>query len=163
LSYVAKTAGGADPAATQRYDKMAKAGATEQHAAKETRLEQIRRLFTQYNLAPEDVFKQNRGGREIVTIVRSGIDKIQARAGITLTYRIEALDLVAGIAALRCVATLGDRTVETFGTATPKNNTNPHTLEMAEKRARARAVLMLAGFYEQGVFGEGENLNEDGN
>ena len=77
-------------------------------------------------------------------------------------YHVEALDLKENIAAVRAVGFLGDRKVETFGTATPKNNTNAHVLEMAEKRARARAVLMLAGFYAQGIFGEGENIQDDG-
>ena len=129
--------------------------------SKESRIEQTRRLFQQYGLVEEDVFKQSRGGRSIVTITRTGIDKIQAAAGIQVTYQVECLDLAAGIAAIRAIATLGDRLIETFGTATPKNNTNSHVLEMAEKRARARAVLMLAGFYEAGIFGEGENLQDD--
>jgi hypothetical protein len=129
--------------------------------SKETRLDQIRRLFAQYDLAPEDVFKQNRSGKEIVTITRSGIDKIQARSGIKVRYTIEALDLVAGIAALRATAQMGERIIETFGTATPKNNQNGHILEMAEKRARARAVLMLAGFYEVGAFSDSENLEDE--
>lgn len=126
---------------------------------KESKIELTRRLFTEYNLVEEDVFKQQRGGRSIVTITRTGIDKIQAKAGITVTYRLEALDLIGKIAAVRAIATReGFPAVETFGTATPHNNTNAHVLEMAEKRARARAVLMLAGFYAEGFFGEGENL-----
>jgi hypothetical protein len=32
---------------------------------------------------------------------------------------------------------------------------------MAEKRAKSRAVLMLTGFYEQGVFGQDEMLAEE--
>ena len=130
---------------------------------KESKIEQTRRLFNEYGLVEEDVFKQQRGGRSIVTITRTGIDKIQAKAGITITYRVEYLDLADGMAAIRATGTReGFPPVETFGTATPKNNTNAHVLEMAEKRARARAVLMLAGFYAQGIFGEGENIQEDG-
>ena len=32
---------------------------------------------------------------------------------------------------------------------------------MAEKRAKSRAVLMLTGFYEQGVFGQDEMMSEE--
>ena len=130
---------------------------------KESKIEQTRRLFTEYGLVEEDVFSRQLGGRKIVTITRTGIDKIQAKAGITIRYQVEALDLPAKIAAVRAYASReGLPPVETFGTATPANNTNAHVLEMAEKRARARAVLMLAGFYAQGIFGEGENIHEDG-
>lgn len=129
---------------------------------KESKIEQTRRLFSEYGLVEEDVFSRQLGGRKIVTITRTGIDKIQAKASIYISYHVEALDLKENIAAVRAVGFLGDRKVETFGTATPKNNTNAHVLEMAEKRARARAVLMLAGFYAQGIFGEGENIQDDG-
>lgn len=130
---------------------------------KESKIEQTRRLFTEYGLVEEDVFSRQLGGRKIVTITRTGIDKIQAKAGITIRYQVEALDLPGKIAAVRAYASReGFPTVETFGTATPHNNTNSHVLEMAEKRARARAVLMLAGFYAHGIFGEGENIQEDG-
>ena len=130
---------------------------------KESKIELTRRLFTEYGLVEEDVFSRQLGGRKIVTITRTGIDKIQAKAGITITYRVEYLDLADSMAAIRATGTReGFPPVETFGTATPKNNTNAHVLEMAEKRARARAVLILAGFYAQGIFGEGENIQEDG-
>ena len=126
----------------------------------EKKIDQLRRLFKQYDLQEEDVFKQNRGGKNIVIITRTGIDKIQAKAGIDVTYHIAEIDLKSSCVGIKAIATLGDRTIETFGSATPKNCTNQHFLEMAEKRARARAVLMLAGFYESGVFGEGENLDD---
>lgn len=130
---------------------------------KESKIELTRRLFTEYGLVEEDVFSRQLGGRKIVTITRTGIDKIQAKAGITITYRVEYLDLADSMAAIRATGTReGFPPVETFGTATPKNNSNAHVLEMAEKRARARAVLMLAGFYAQGIFGEGENIQDDG-
>ena len=130
---------------------------------KESKIEQTRRLFTEYGLVEEDVFKQQRGGRSIVTITRTGIDKIQAKAGISISYQVEALDLPNKIAAVRAYGSReGLPSVQTFGTATPENNSNAHVLEMAEKRARARAVLMLAGFYAQGIFGEGENIQDDG-
>ena len=42
-------------------------------------------------------------------------------------------------------------------TKTPKNNKNAYPVAMAEKRAMSRIVLKLAGFYENGFFGEDES------
>lgn len=127
----------------------------------ETKIGQLRRLFEKYGLVQEDVFKQERGGKPIVIITRTGIDKIQAAAGITIRYEVAWIDLNTSTVGIKAIGQMDGRIIETFGSATPKNCTNQHFLEMAEKRARARAVLMLAGFYESGVFGEGENLNDE--
>ena len=58
-------------------------------------------------------------------------------------------------------------TVESFGTAnhyncsvktTRNGKTLPHyPVETAEKRAKARAVLQITGFYSEGVFSEDES------
>ncbi len=128
----------------------------------ETKIDQLRRLFTKYGLVEEDVFKQSRGGKQIVIITRTGIDKIQASANIAIRYEIAWIDLNTSTVGIKAIGSMDGRVIETFGSATPKNCTNLHHLEMAEKRARARAVLMLAGFYEEGVFGEGENLDDGG-
>jgi len=52
---------------------------------------------------------------------------------------------------------MGDKIIETYGEATPKNNKNSYTVAMAEKRAMSRIVLKLSGFYENGFFGEDES------
>ena len=60
---------------------------------KETKLELLRRLFKENNLAEEDVFKMRMGGKEIPIITRTGIDKIVAKNNIHLDYVIENLAL----------------------------------------------------------------------
>ena len=52
---------------------------------------------------------------------------------------------------------MGDKSIETYGEASPKNNRNAYPVAMAEKRAMSRIVLKLAGFYELGFFGEDES------
>ena len=52
---------------------------------------------------------------------------------------------------------MGDKIIETFGECTPKINSNAYPVAMAEKRAKSRIVLMLAGFYEQGFIGQDES------
>lgn len=128
----------------------------------ETRIETFRRLFIQYDLNKEDVFKQTRNGRDIITITRTGIDKIQAAEKVSVFYKVVQIDLIAGAVGIRATAHHPNGTsVVTFGSATKENCANKHYLEMAEKRARARAVLMIAGFYAHGVFGEDENLDAE--
>jgi hypothetical protein len=70
---------------------------------------------------------------------------------------------------LRCVAQmvrgkdLGMTKVESFGESSKENTmglAGKFPVAMAEKRAKSRAVLMLTGFYEQGVFGQDEMTDE---
>ena len=123
-----------------------------------TNKEKLQSLYTDYNLSKEDVYKSPQGW---VIITRSGIDKIQAAAQITVDY--EVLQYEHGVhAAVKAIARNEKREIQTFGTAViggfPKGNTKTsYILEMAEKRAMSRAVLKLAGFYELGVFGEDES------
>ena len=126
---------------------------------KETKIDTMRRLFNENGLVESDVYMMEKGGKKIPIITRSGIEKIQAKNKIRITYKVELLDGV-GTCVLRAVATMKDQTLETFGSATKTNCTNAHYVEMAEKRARARAVLMLAGFYQEGCFSEDENLDD---
>jgi hypothetical protein len=62
---------------------------------------------------------------------------------------------------LRCVGEMSDgqKRVESFGESSKENTiglAGKFPVAMAEKRAKSRAVLMLTGFYEQGVFGQDE-------
>jgi hypothetical protein len=51
---------------------------------------------------------------------------------------------------------MDSKIIETYGEVSPQNNSNSYPIAMAEKRAKSRIVLMLAGLYECGVFGEDE-------
>lgn len=125
----------------------------------ETKAQTMRRLFNDNGLVEEDVFIMERKGKRIPIITRAGIDKIQAKRNIEITYEIELLDAPNNTCILRALGNMGDNHIQTFGSATPANNTNAHFVEMAEKRARARAVLMLAGFYQEGYHSEDENMD----
>lgn len=128
---------------------------------KETKLELLRRLFTENNLAQEDVFKMKMGGKEIPIITRTGIDKIVAKNNIELDYIIENLAPDNKTVVIRCIATMGQKKCVTFGESSPSNTKQAYPVAMAEKRAKSRAVLTLAGFYEQGVMSEDENDDFD--
>ena len=118
----------------------------------ETKQEILNRLFVENNLTDEDYFKH----KFFTIITRSGIDKIQASNSIEINYNLiyNSLDTKCDI--IKATARMGDKTIETFGEASPSNNQNSYPIAMAEKRAMSRACLKLAGFYENNVFGEME-------
>ena len=70
---------------------------------------------------------------------------------------------------LRCIAEMvkgkdiGVTRVESFGECSQENTmglAGKYPVAMAEKRAKSRAVLMMTGFYEQGVYGQDEMTEE---
>ena len=126
----------------------------------ETKKESLRRLFTENGLVAEDVYKDKRG---FVIITRTGIDKIISNRHITVTY--EPVVMERDWVVLRCFASMtkgkeiGQTQVESFGESSKENTmgmAGKFPVAMAEKRAKSRAVLMLTGFYEQGVYGQDE-------
>tara|TARA_R100000278_G_scaffold33166_1_gene30158 strand:+ start:19542 stop:19973 length:432 start_codon:yes stop_codon:yes gene_type:complete len=126
---------------------------------KETRKDALRRLFLDNNLVEEDVYKDKRG---FVIITRTGIDKIVSKQGITVAYDVIKLD--ADGVVIKAVATMKTknkdvRNMMSFGEAADANlmgGGKKFPVAMAEKRAMSRVVLKIAGFYEQGVFGQDE-------
>nr|BAR36743.1 hypothetical protein [uncultured Mediterranean phage uvMED] len=120
--------------------------------AKETKNETLKRLFIENNLVKEDVFKH----KFYTIITRQGVDKIMAANNIEIQYDIVNLSEDHTHCLIKALGKRGDKVIQTFGECTPKNNTNSYPVAMAEKRAKSRIVLMLAGFYEHGVFSEEE-------
>lgn len=130
---------------------------------KETRKEALRRLFEANGLVQEDVYKDKRG---FVIITRTGIDKIVSNRSIQLEY--EPIVMERDWVVLRCVAQMvkgkeiGMTKVESFGECSEENTmglAGKYPVAMAEKRAKSRAVLMLTGFYEQGIYGQDEMMD----
>ena len=123
----------------------------------ETKKDILNRLFVENNLTSEDVFSH----QHYKIITRAGIDKIQANVDIQIIY--DVIRCESNFAVVKAKAKMGDKQIETFGSALKganyqDGNTNTwYLMEMAEKRAMSRAVLKLAGFYELGVFGEDES------
>ena len=64
----------------------------------------------------------------------------------------ELLDVVEantkdGICSMKCIASINDRQVISYGECSPKNNKNAYPYAMAEKRAVDRCVLKLANLH----------------
>ncbi len=122
--------------------------------------EKLTELYKKYNLTKDDVFKH----QHYLIITRSGIDKIQAKAKILISY--EVINCEKHFCVVKAVGKtiqVNQPNIETFGSALKgegfkDGNCNTwYVMEMAEKRAMSRAVLKLTGFYELGVFGEDES------
>jgi len=124
-----------------------------------TRKEFMTKLVSNYGLIlEEDIWKMTRGGKTIAIINRAGIEKIQYASGITITY--EPLMLSEDLIMLRAFATKGDVTIQTMASAKQGENGNcksNYVLEVCEKRAKGRAVLMMEGAYMHGVHTEDES------
>ena len=128
---------------------------------KETKEETLKRLFLAHGLVKEDVYKDKRG---FVIITRTGIDKIVSSMNIQVAY--EPVTMTKEWVVLRATASLrtgsGEhdvRNMMSFGEASDDNlmgGAKKFPVAMAEKRAMSRVVLKIAGFYEQGVFGQDE-------
>jgi len=131
----------------------------------------LRELADRYNLTGKDFFKHPSQGFIIIT--RTGVEKIMAHDKITVTY--EVVPELTENQENCCIKAIAEKvdangevyTVESFGSAnhyncsikTTKNGrTLPHyPVETAEKRAKARAVLQITGFYSEGIFSEDES------
>mgnify|MGYP001221787306 CR=1 FL=1 len=119
-----------------------------------TKSEQLNTLYKKFGLVPEDYFKSTQGW---TIFLRHGIDKIQAKAKIKITYNpiVVERDFVV----IKGVGNYNDNTIETFGEADRNSNCRQtYPVAMAEKRAMSRVVLKLTGFYELNAFSvdEGE-------
>ena len=122
--------------------------------------EKLLDLYNKYELTKDDVYKH----QHYVIITRKGIEKIQAKENINITYDVIKCETnFAVFKANAYISTKPNTTIETFGSALKgasfkDGNCNTwYVAEMAEKRALSRAVLKLTGFYELGVFGEDES------
>ena len=132
---------------------------------KETKKETLRRLFKENNLVEEDVYKDKRG---FVIITRTGIDKIVSNLNIQVAYEPVAMTkewvVIRATASMRTGSGEQDvRNMMSFGEASDDNlmgGAKKFPVAMAEKRAMSRVVLKIAGFYEQGVFGQDEIVDD---
>jgi hypothetical protein len=132
---------------------------------KETKEETLKRLFLENGLVKEDVYKDKRG---FVIITRTGIDKIVSKQNIQVAYEVIKLDkdmvVIKAMASMKTGNRETDvRNMMSFGEASDNNlmgGGKKFPVAMAEKRAMSRVVLKIAGFYEQGVFGQDEIVDE---
>ena len=117
-----------------------------------TKKELLNKVYADYELTTEDVFQHNQGW---VIFTRSGIEKIQAKDSIHVSYDVVRMDPDFAVikASTDKVETFGSAKHGPFATGTTKSW---YIAEMAEKRALSRAILKHTGMYQHGAFGEDE-------
>lgn len=130
-----------------------------------TKDELLKELFVKYNLFydkndPESKDNDVYIHKHYKTITRSGIEKIEKAAGITIDYQF-----VGGgpeWAAIKAVGWIEQgKPYTTFASANSVNCKSAYYVELAEKRAKSRIVLKLAGLYELGIYGADEMSKDE--
>jgi|TARA_R110001632_G_scaffold99031_2_gene205719 hypothetical protein len=115
--------------------------------------DKLKEMYAKYELDADDVFKH----QHFLIITRSGIEKIQAKEDIKITY--EVIKCETNFAVVKAKT----EHLQTFGSAlkgaTYKDgNTNSwYLMELAEKRAMSRMVLKTCNLYQLGVMGQDES------
>ena len=123
-----------------------------------TKRDFLNELVKDNNLTPDDIFKHKHLGYTIICL--SGIEKIQYRHNIRVVF--ESVVVERDFAVIKATATGRYDCVQSYGGALkgkkPDGNTDSaYIVEMAEKRAKARAVLKLCGAYKFGVKSDDES------
>ena len=115
--------------------------------------EKLKEMYAKYELDADDVFKH----QHFLIITRSGIEKIQAKENIKITY--EVIKCETNFAVVKAKT----EHLQTFGSALKgatykEGNTNSwYLMELAEKRAMSRMVLKTCNLYQLGVMGQDES------
>lgn len=116
----------------------------------------LKTLVKQYEIPKSDLFLMRLGGKDIPIITRTGIEKIQAKDQMTITYKLENVSADHKYVIIKAIAMKGNILMESYGEANPANCKQSYPIAIAEKRAKARVVLMMSGFYREGLYSEDE-------
>ena len=111
-------------------------------------------MYKDNSLTKDDVYSDKRG---FTIITRSGIEKIQAKNDISVSYEVIKAELDNCIVKATSLIREGDEWIpkmETFGSATKDNCRQPFRMEIAEKRALARVIIKTMNYTN--VLGEDE-------
>lgn len=119
----------------------------------------MNRLYKEYGLTRDHIFDH----KHYKIITRAGIDKIQANANIKVKFKTDAvLSQITNGVVFNVFGTRYDdkgevvAEIQTTGEANDLNTSQSYKVAMAEKRGMSRAVLKLAGLYQEDFFSEDE-------
>lgn len=113
--------------------------------------EQVNNLIKEYTLSPDDVYIDNIKKFKIVR--RKGYKKIQSKLNIIIEFGLSHSSPDSAVVIARSPS---HKKRETFGEASPKNNTFPYPVAVAQKRAEGRLILEVSGLYQKGFITEDE-------
>ena len=116
----------------------------------------MNKIYKDNGLDKNDVYK-DKYGRGFTIITRSGIEKIQCKNSISVSFEVIKAELDNCIVKATSLIREGDELIpkmETFGSATKDNCRQPFRMEIAEKRALARVIIKTMQYTN--VLGEDE-------
>ncbi len=114
----------------------------------------MNKIYKENGLDKTDVYKDKRG---FSIITRSGIEKIQNKNSISVSFEVIKAELDNCIVKATSLIREGDEWIpkmETFASATKDNCRQPFRIEIAEKRALARVIIKTMQYTN--VLGEDE-------
>ena len=114
----------------------------------------MNKIYKDNGLDKNDIFTDR---RKFTIITRSGIEKIQAKNEISVSYEVIKAELDNCIVKATSLIREGDEWIpkmETFGSATKDNCRQPFRMEIAEKRSLARVIIKTMNYTN--VLGEDE-------
>tara|TARA_R110002051_G_scaffold178146_2_gene247972 strand:- start:2803 stop:3186 length:384 start_codon:yes stop_codon:yes gene_type:complete len=114
----------------------------------------MNKIYKDNDLEKSDVYKDK---RNFTIITRSGIEKIQNKNSISVSFEVIKAELDNCIVKATSLIREGEEWIpkmETFGSATKDNCRLPFRIEMAEKRALARVIIKTMNYTE--TLGEDE-------
>ena len=114
----------------------------------------MNKIYKDNGLDKNDVYKDKRG---FTIITRSGIEKIQCKNSISVSFEVIKAELDNCIVKATSLIREGDEWIpkmETFGSATKDNCRQPFRMEIAEKRSLARVIIKTMNY--SNVLGEDE-------
>ena len=123
-----------------------------------TRKEFLTDLVKRHNLIREEDIFSKEGKWAIIKL--TGVEKIQNDLNIRVTFDSEVIE--RDFAVIKATAHGQHEAVQSYGSAIkgsyPQGNvSHTYLVEMAEKRAKNRAVLKLCGAYKYGIYSEDES------
>tara|TARA_R100000700_G_C3175047_1_gene149749 strand:+ start:1140 stop:1589 length:450 start_codon:yes stop_codon:yes gene_type:complete len=98
----------------------------------------IKKFKEDYKLDAFDFWLHKQSNNWIIK--HNALEKVAVQEKIT--WKLEVLNFSPDIV-VKCIATSGDRVIESLGEASPKNTIINHPYAMAEKRAIDRCILKL--------------------
>ena len=98
----------------------------------------LNELYKNNSLEKEDVYKDKRA---VTIITRSGIEKIQVNNKIAVTFELISWELDNCV--IKATAYMKTNKIETYASATKENCMQKFRVEIAEKRALARAIIKI--------------------
>ena len=109
-----------------------------------TKQEFLKTIYEKYNFTKdEDIFVLEMGRRKIPIVTKTGMQKIVTQEGFK--YFFDVIKCEPDYCAVKCTVSNGDQILaSSFGSAEGPNvkSSAKYFLEMAEKRAKVRAVLI---------------------